>query len=148
MRLHRLLAAVGALGALGPSLAACSGPAEPAGTARAVALELRAADRKDAPPPPTVALGPGEVTVAGRLVTATPCYTVRAAARDEPGALTVALTATEEPGVCVQVLGAVAYTATVRGLAGGPRMLRVVYVHAAAGRTRTERALERDVTVP
>ena len=91
-------------------------------------------------------VGPGAVVLTGVLETPTPCYGLAATAGLQERTLKVTITATGQPGFCIQVLGAFAYRARIHGLSGGRYTLEVVATYPGTGwESRVERL---EVEVP
>lgn len=89
---------------------------------------------------------PGGAVIRGTASTPTPCHRLGAAAQRAGDAVTVTVSATADPdAMCVQAIGNIPYTATVRGLPAGTYMLRVVHTYPGTG-WETATALETRVT--
>lgn len=76
----------------------------------------------------------GGAVVRGTISTPTPCHRLSAAAQRAGETVTVTVSATADPdAMCVQAIGAIPYTATVRGLPAGSYALRVQHTYPGTG---------------
>lgn len=91
--------------------------------------------------------GDGTVVIRGVATTPTPCHKLSGTVERSGGVLQVRISATADPEVmCVASIGAIPYTATVRGLAAGTYTLRVMHAYPNTG-WDTAAVLETGVTV-
>lgn len=91
--------------------------------------------------------GSGVVTVRGTATTPTPCHRLGGSVQRSGSRVTLRVAATSDPEtICVQSIGAIPYTATVRGLAAGTYDLRVEHTYPGSG-WDTAPVLETRVTV-
>ncbi len=92
--------------------------------------------------PPTVTIANGKVTVLGLITAGTPCHELSSKAVSQDSVLEIAIVATEQQGVCIQVIANLAYEA-VAELPAGTQRIRVVHVSRA-----DERSVVYDEPVP
>lgn len=91
--------------------------------------------------------GEGRITVQGRLSAPDPCRRVRGSLGTEGEALVLRVeVAPGEGEMCIQRIAAFAYDATLRGVAPGTHLLRVVHAYPQTG-WETQTVLEERVTV-
>lgn len=91
--------------------------------------------------------GSGVVTVRGTATTPTPCHRLSGAVERSGGQVTLRVSAAADPdAMCVQSIGAIGYTATIRGLPAGTYDLRVEHTYPGTG-WDTAAALQTRVTV-
>lgn len=89
----------------------------------------------------------GGAVVQGVMSTPTPCQRLAGTAERSGGTVTVRVSATADPEMmCVQSIGSIPYTATVRGLPAGAYTLRVQHTYPGTG-WETATVLETSVTV-
>lgn len=85
-------------------------------------------------------VAPGAVVLTGALETPTPCYGLAAAVGLQERTLKMTITATGQPGFCIQMLGAFEYRARIHGLGAGRYTLEVVVTYPGTGwESRVER---------
>jgi hypothetical protein len=150
--------------ALAPLLLACAGPsqsangdttavvppAQPAqGGGQQVTVELTqgqgssSAGEQGATAQPSA----GGATVRGTMTTPTPCHRLSGAVERTGGAVVLRVSAAADPdAMCIQSIGAVPYTAVIRGLPAGTHEIRVVHTYPGTG-WETATVLETRVTV-
>lgn len=88
----------------------------------------------------------GGAVVRGIITTPNPCHRLSGAVERAGETVTVRVTATADPdGMCIASIGAIPYTATVRGLPAGSYTLRVLHTYPGTG-WDTATALEARVT--
>ncbi|HEX6040171.1 hypothetical protein [Longimicrobium sp.] len=88
----------------------------------------------------------GGAVVRGVARTPTPCHRLTGAVERAGEAVTLRVSAAADPdAMCIQSIGAIPYTATVRGLPAGAYALRVVHTYPGTG-WDTETVLETRVT--
>ena len=88
----------------------------------------------------------GGAVVRGTITTPNPCHRLAAAVERSGETVTVRLSATADPDqMCIASIGAIPYTATVRGLPAGSYTLRVLHLYPGTG-WETATALETRVT--
>jgi hypothetical protein len=75
----------------------------------------------------------GQVVLRGVIGTPTPCYTIEADLEQDGSTLTVSLEATDQGGICIQVLGAFAYRARLHGLSAGSHTIAVTAAYPGTG---------------
>jgi hypothetical protein len=91
--------------------------------------------------------GAGTVVIQGVATTPTPCHKLAGTLERSGGRVTVRISATADPEMmCIASIGAIPYTATVRGLAAGSYDLRVEHTYPGTG-WETAAVLETRVTV-
>ncbi|MBW3572532.1 MAG: hypothetical protein KY467_15630, partial [Gemmatimonadetes bacterium] len=91
--------------------------------------------------------GDGTVVIRGVATTPTPCHKLAGTVERTGGRVTVHISATADPEVmCVASIGAIPYTATVRGFPAGTYDLRVHHTYPGTG-WDTASVLEARVTV-
>ncbi|HEX2206886.1 MAG TPA: hypothetical protein VHG93_04335 [Longimicrobium sp.] len=91
--------------------------------------------------------GSGTVVIRGVATTPNPCHQLAGVVEQSGGRVTVRISATVDPEVmCIASIGAIPYTATVRGLAAGTYDLRVEHSYPNTG-WDTAAVLETRVTV-
>ncbi len=76
---------------------------------------------------------PGTLELSGVISTPNPCYDIDAGLSADGQTLTLTLTASARPGICVQVLGAFPYRATISRLSPGAYQLVVRHVYPGTG---------------
>ncbi|HEX2081000.1 MAG TPA: hypothetical protein VHG08_25070 [Longimicrobium sp.] len=146
----------------GPSQSAPGDGAPPSGQAPAPAGPSTPAEAQQV----TVELVPGEassagdgenraaaeggqraVVVRGTASTPTPCHRLTARVEASGSQVTLRVSAAQDPEVmCIQSIGAVPYTATIRGLPAGTYDLRVEHAYPGTGWS-TAAVLQTRVTV-
>lgn len=78
--------------------------------------------------------GSGSIEIRGSMMTPTPCYRLAGALDASNRSLTVTVTGSADPdAMCVQAIGAVPYTGTVRGVAPGTYAVRIVHAYTGTG---------------
>ena len=78
--------------------------------------------------------GGGTVVVTGVATTPTPCHRLAGTVDRSGGTVTVRISATADPEtMCIASIGAIPYTATVRGLPAGEYDLRVEHTYPGTG---------------
>lgn len=88
----------------------------------------------------------GGAVVRGTVTTPNPCHRLAGAVERSGETVTVRVTATADPDqMCIASIGAIPYTATVRGLPAGTYTLRVLHLYPGTG-WDTATALETRVT--
>jgi hypothetical protein len=88
----------------------------------------------------------GGAVVRGVARTPTPCHRLTGAVERAGETVTLRVSAAADPdAMCIQSIGAIPYTATVRGLPAGAYALRVVHTYPGTG-WETETVLETRVT--
>jgi hypothetical protein len=146
-------------------LAACAGPSQSAGGdppptstqpapaadgARQVSVEVVQGTGRssgDGEQQATAEGGGGTVAIRGVATTPTPCHKLTGTVERSGGQVTVRISAAADPEVmCIASIGAVPYTATVRGLAAGSYDLRVEHAYPGTG-WETAAVLQTRVTV-
>lgn len=91
--------------------------------------------------------GGGTVVVTGVATTPTPCHRLAGTVDRSGGTVTVRISATADPEVmCIASIGAIPYTATVRGLPAGEYDLRVEHTYPGTG-WETASVMQARVTV-
>jgi hypothetical protein len=84
----------------------------------------------------------GGAVIHGTITTPNPCHKLSGAVERSGETVTVRVSATVDPEVmCIASIGAIPYTATVRGLPAGSYTLRVLHVYPGTG-WETATALE------
>lgn len=135
--------------ASGGADSAGTGGATPAQGSQQVTVELvpgTAASSAGSEQPSTAEGAAGGAVVRGTVSTPTPCHRLSAAAQRAGETVTVTISATADPdAMCVQAIGALPYTATVRGLPAGSYALRVLHTYPGTG-WETATALETRIT--
>jgi len=88
----------------------------------------------------------GGATVRGAMMTPTPCHRLAGAVERDGPTVTLRVSATADPdAMCIQSIGSIPYTATLRGLAAGSYTLRVLHTYPGSG-WETATALETQIT--
>jgi hypothetical protein len=78
--------------------------------------------------------GGGTIVVTGVATTPTPCHKLAGTVDHSGGTVTVRISATADPdAMCIASIGAIPYTATVRGLSAGTYDLRVEHTYPGTG---------------
>jgi hypothetical protein len=96
--------------------------------------------------PSTAEGAAGGAVVRGTVSTPTPCHRLRGTVQRAGETVTLTIAAAADPdAMCVQAIGAIPYTATVRGLPAGSYTLRVLHTYPGSG-WETATALETRVT--
>lgn len=91
--------------------------------------------------------GAGTVVIRGVATTPTPCHKLAGTLERSGGRVTVRISAAADPeAMCIASIGAIPYTATVRGLPAGSYDLRVEHTYPGTG-WDTAAVLETRVTV-
>ena len=125
-------------------------PAPPSGGAQQVSVEVVQGDASSAGGSEQNARaegGAGTVVIRGVATTPTPCHKLAGTLERSGGRVTVRISATADPEMmCIASIGAIPYTATVRGLAAGAYDLRVEHTYPGTG-WETAAVLETRVTV-
>lgn len=89
---------------------------------------------------------PGGAVVRGVVRTPTPCHRLTGAVERAGGTVTLRISAAADPdAMCIQSIGAIPYTATIRGLPAGAHALRVEHTYPGTG-WPAETVLETRVT--
>jgi hypothetical protein len=125
-------------------------PAPPPGGAQQVSVEVVQGDASSAGGGEQNARAEGgasTVVIRGVATTPTPCHKLAGTLERSGGQVTVRISATADPEMmCIASIGAIPYTATVRGLAAGAYDLRVEHTYPGTG-WDTASVLETRVTV-
>jgi heat shock protein HslJ len=88
----------------------------------------------------------GGAVVRGTMSTPTPCHRLTGAADQSGSTVTLRVSAAADPdAMCIQSIGSIPYTATLRGLPAGSYTLRVVHTYPGTG-WETATALETQIT--
>lgn len=88
----------------------------------------------------------GGAVVRGTMSTPTPCHRLTGAVQRAGETVTLTVSAAADPeAMCIQSIGSIPYTATIRGLPAGSYSLRVVHTYPGTG-WETATALETRVT--
>jgi hypothetical protein len=88
----------------------------------------------------------GGAVVRGTASTPTPCHRLTGAVARAGETVTLTVSAAADPdAMCIQSIGSIPYTATVRGLPAGSYTLRVVHTYPGTG-WETATALETRIT--
>jgi hypothetical protein len=88
----------------------------------------------------------GGAVVRGTVSTPTPCHRLTGAVQRAGETVTLTVSAAADPdAMCIQSIGSIPYTATVRGLPAGSYTLRVLHTYPGSG-WETATALETRVT--
>lgn len=88
----------------------------------------------------------GGAVVRGTASTPTPCHRLTGAVQRAGETVTLTVSAAADPdAMCIQSIGSIPYTATVRGLPAGSYTLRVLHTYPGTG-WETATALETRVT--
>ena len=96
--------------------------------------------------PPQAEGAPGGAVVRATMTTPTPCHRLSGAVQRAGETVTLTVSAASDPEMmCIQSIGAIPYTATVRGLPAGSYTLRVVHTYPGTG-WETATALETRIT--
>jgi hypothetical protein len=91
--------------------------------------------------------GAGTVVIRGVATTPTPCHKLAGTVERGGSGVTVRISASADPEqMCIASIGAIPYTATVRGLSAGTYELRVEHTYPGTG-WETAAVLETQVTV-
>ncbi|HEU4884494.1 MAG TPA: hypothetical protein VFT45_19725 [Longimicrobium sp.] len=91
--------------------------------------------------------GGGTVVIRGVATTPTPCHKLAGTTERSGNRVTVRISANTDPEtMCIASIGAIPYTATVRGLSAGTYELRVEHTYPGTG-WETASVLETQVTV-
>lgn len=91
--------------------------------------------------------GAGTVVITGVATTPTPCHRLSGTVDRSGGQVTVRISAAADPEtMCIASIGAIPYTATVRGLGAGTYDLRVEHTYPGTG-WETASVLQARVTV-
>lgn len=125
-------------------------PASPAqGGAPQVTVELVQGQAGSAAVPDQTATAEGAAggaVVQGTMATPTPCHRLNGVVQRSGETVTLTVSATADPdAMCIQSIGSIPYTATVRGLPAGSYTLRVLHTYPESG-WDTATALETQVT--
>ncbi len=86
-----------------------------------------------------------EVALTGVISTPNPCYDIKAALSRDGRALTLTLTATARPEICIQVVAAFTYDARLTDLEPGSYTLTVAYEYPGIGWESSEHTLQLEV---
>lgn len=125
-------------------------PAPPSGGAQQVSVDVVQGDASSAGGSEQNARaegGGGTVVIRGVATTPTPCHKLSGTLERSGGQVTVRISAVADPEMmCIASIGAIPYTATVRGLAAGAYDLRVEHTYPGTG-WDTAAVLETRVTV-
>lgn len=150
--------------ALAPLLLACAGPSQSAGGGDAsgapsappahggvqqVTVELTQGQgsSSEGEQGATAQGAAGGATVRGTVTTPTPCHKLTGTVAHTGGTVVLRVAAAADPeAMCIQSIGSVPFTATIRGLPAGTHPLRVEYVYPGTG-WPSATALETRVTV-
>ncbi|HEX5870909.1 MAG TPA: hypothetical protein VFY65_10855 [Longimicrobium sp.] len=91
--------------------------------------------------------GGGTVVIRGVATTPTPCHKLSGTTERSGSTVTVRISAAADPEMmCIASIGAIPYTATVRGLSAGTYELRVEHTYPGTG-WETAAVLQTQVTV-
>lgn len=122
----------------------------PGGAQQQVTVEVRQGDGSSSAGDearPSAEGAAGGAVVRGVISTPNPCHRLSGAAQRSGTVVTLTLSATVDADVmCIASIGAIPYTATLRGLPAGRHTLRVVYTYPGTG-WPTSTALETEVAV-
>lgn len=150
--------------ALAPLLLACAGPSQSAnggdasgtpstppaqGGVQQVTVELTQGQgsSSDGEQGATAEGMAGSAVVRGTATTPTPCHKLTGTVERTGGTIVLRVAAAADPDMmCIQSIGSVPYTATIRGLPAGTHPLRVEHVYPGTGWPAAT-ALETRVTV-
>jgi hypothetical protein len=133
-----------------PLLLACagpsqSGPGDPAGTpstpaaqegAQQVTVQLTQGQgsSSDGEQGASAEGAAGGAVVRGTMTTPTPCHRLTAAVEHADGIVVLRVSAAADPDkMCIQSIGSIPYTATLRGLPAGTHPLRVEHLYPGTG---------------
>ena len=95
----------------------------------------------------TATAGERRISIQGTVQTPNPCFKLSGDLQRSGQVLTVQVTGRADPdGMCIQSIGALPYTATVRGVAPGTYTVRVVHAYPDTGWPAAT-ALETQVTI-
>lgn len=76
----------------------------------------------------------GGVVVRGTMTTPTPCHRLSGAVEQTGGTVVLRVSAAADPEkMCIQSIGSIPYTATIRGLPAGTHPLRVEHLYPGTG---------------
>lgn len=133
----------------GPDSAGTPPPAPAQGGAQQVTVELSQGEGASSPGQDQRATAEGAAggaVVRGTIGTPTPCHRLAGAVERAGETVTLRVSATADPdAMCIQSIGSIPYTATVRGLPAGSYTLRVLHTYPGSG-WETATALETRVT--
>jgi len=126
-----------------------SAGAAPSQGAQQVTVELvpgTAVNSVGSEQPSTAQGAAGGAVVRGTMSTPTPCHRLSGTVQRAGETVTLTISAAADPdAMCVQAIGAIPYTATVRGLPAGSYALRVLHTYPGTG-WPTATALDTRVT--
>jgi hypothetical protein len=95
----------------------------------------------------TAAAGSGQIAIRGTMQTPNPCYKLSAALERSGQTLSVRVTGRADPdAMCIQSIGMLPYTATLRGVGPGAYTVRVIHTYPDTG-WDTATVLDTQVTV-
>jgi hypothetical protein len=95
----------------------------------------------------TATAGSGQIGIRGTMETPTPCHKLSGELQQQGRTLSVRVVAQADPDVmCIQSIGSIPYTATLRGVAPGAYTVRVIHTYPGTGWDAAA-ALETQVTV-
>jgi hypothetical protein len=91
--------------------------------------------------------GSGRIAIRGTMQTPNPCYKLAAALERSGQTLSVRVTGRADPdAMCIQSIGMLPYTATLRGVGAGTYTVRVIHTYPDTG-WETATALDTQVTI-
>jgi hypothetical protein len=95
----------------------------------------------------TATAGSGQIAIRGTMETPTPCHKLSGELQQQGRTLSVRVVAQADPDVmCIQSIGSIPYTATLRDVAPGAYTVRVIHTYPGTGWDAAA-ALETQVTV-
>jgi len=95
----------------------------------------------------TATAGSGQIVIRGTMETPTPCHKLSGELQQQGRTLSVRVVAQADPDVmCIQSIGSIPYTATLRDVAPGAYTVRVIHTYPGTGWDAAA-ALETQVTV-
>lgn len=115
-------------------LAACSGATVTESIQPVVEFTVQgAAETSDVREPNVTTATADFAVLEGVISTPNPCYSFAASIEAEDSALTVTVTASQQAGMCIQVLGAFLYQARITGLPAGTYPVVMTYQYPGTG---------------
>ena len=95
----------------------------------------------------TATAGSGQIAIRGTMQTPTPCHKLSGELQQQGRTLSVRVVAQADPdAMCIQSIGSIPYTATLRDVAPGTYTVRVIHTYPGTGWDAAA-ALETQVTV-